>query len=239
MEWMLEAFPYILNAFFIVQIVSGGAMCIFGCKWRKGLIATLSVRIGIVLGLLFAAFLLKQSMDLLTLAFFSIFAIAIIFYVLAYKWVPLNHFLTGFLVGNKLAFMVVYRIMSEGGAKLNITVLLVVPLIVGLIAGFVVSSIFNYYTVTICIVYIGTVELVTGIADIINKTLFLATGRISYIFDLEDILLKVVGVEVPSLLEVVFILIVGIASFMWQRYLLLESGKDLSQTIVDDRNYKE
>ena len=87
--------------------------------------------------------------------------------------------------------------------------------------------------------YIGTVELVTGIASIINKTLFFATGRISYILDLEGLLLKVVGVEVPSLLEVVFILIVGIASFMWQRYLLLQSGTDLSQAIVDDRHYNE
>ncbi len=239
MEWILEAFPIILNAFFIVQIVSGGAMCIYGCKWRKGLIATLSVRIGIILGLLFAAFLINQSMDLITFAFLSIFIIAIIFYILAYRWIPLNHFLTGFLVGNKLTFMVVYRIMSEGGAKLNITILLVVPLIVGLIAGFIVSSIFNYYTVIICIVYIGAVELVTGIADIINKTLFFSTGRISYIFDIEGILLKIVGVEVPSLLEVIFILIVGIASFMWQRYLLIQSGKDLSQTIIDDRNYED
>ncbi len=127
--------------------------------------------------------------------------------------------------------------MSEGGAKLNFTVLLVVPLIVGIISDFIVSSIFTYYTVTICIVYIGTVELVTGISEIINKTLFFATGRISYIFDVEGVLLKLVGVDVPSLLEVVFIFIVGIVSFIWQRHFLIESGKDLSQTIIDDRNY--
>jgi hypothetical protein len=49
-------------------------------------------------------------------------------------------------------------------------------------------------------------------------------------------LLKIVGVEVPSFLEMVVIIIVGIASFILQKNLMERDGINLSDRIVDDRN---
>lgn len=231
-----EFFPILINAFFVIQIVTAGAMCIYGYKWRKGLIATLSIYIGIAIGIAIAAAIIRQSYNNITFALILIPIVAVIFYSLAYKWIPLNHFLTGFLVGNKLAFMIIYNLMKSSAVKFDFTILMVLPIVIGLIAGFVLCSIFTHVAVLVCLVYIGSVELVSGIFDIINKSLFVATGNISFIFNIEDILLKIVGVEVPSFLEMVVIIIVGIASFILQKNLMERDGINLSDRIVDDRN---
>ena len=73
------------------------------------------------------------------------------------------------------------------------------------------------------------------ISDLINKSLFVATGNIGFVFDIEDTLLKLVGVEIPSFWEVIFILIVGIISFIFQKKMIEDEGIDLSDMIVDDR----
>lgn len=236
MEEITGIFLLLFNAFFVVQIITAGAMCIYGYKWRKGLIATLSIYIGIFLGILIAAALISQSYNNIMTGLILIPITALLFYILAYKWVPLNHFLTGFLVGNKLAFMVIYNLMKSNMVDFDFSVLMVVPLIIGLIAGFILCSVFTHVAVLACLVYIGSVELVTGIFDFINKSLFVATGNISYIFDVEGLLLKIVGVDVPSFWEVVFIIIVGIVSFTLQKNLMEKEGIDLSNKIVDDRN---
>lgn len=235
MQEIVSFFPVLLNAFSIIQIFTAGAMCIYGYKWRKGLIATLSIYIGIILGILIAAALINQNYKNITFGLILIPIIALGFYSLAYKCVPLNHFLTGFLVGNKVAFMIVYNIMHEGHVKFDLAALLIIPIIIGLITGGVLCSVFTNAAVLTCLVYLGSVELVTKVSDLINKSLFLATGNVGYIFDLEGILLKVVGVEIPSFGEVIFIIIVGVFSFILQKKMMDRDGIDLSKKIVDDR----
>lgn len=235
MSGFIEFLPVIINIISVIQIVSAGAMCIYGCKWRKGLIATLSIHIGIFLGVALAAILINQSYENVTIAVILIPVIAIVFYIFAYTSIALNHFLTGFLVGNKLAFMILYNLMESDALDFDIGVLLIAPLLAGLISGIIICCKFTHHAVLTCIVYIGAVEFVTGIFDIINKSLFMATGDISYIFDLNGMILKLMGAEVPSFWEVVFILLVGIFSFVFQKKQLEEKGIDLSNKIVDDR----
>lgn len=235
MNEIVEFLPYLLNVFLAIQIVSAGAMCIYGYKWRKGLIATLSIYIGLSLGFLIALSIIKQDLNNLDFGALMIPVTAIVFYILAYRWVALNHFLTGFLVANKLGFMFIYNLMHEGIIQFDFDILMVVPIVLGFIAGFVLSRCFTHVAVLSCMVYIGTVELVTGVSDFINKSLFVATGDINFVFNMEDMLLKLVGVEIPSFVEVIFILVVGIASFVFQKNMLEKQGIDLSKVIVDDR----
>lgn len=235
MNGFVEILPHLLNTFFIIQTVSAGAMCIYGYKWRKGLIATLSIYIGIFIGVLIASAIIKQNYENITLGILMIPIITIVFYWLAYSWIALNHFLTGFLVANKITFMVIYNLMRSDVIDFDFGVLMIVPLLVGIVAGIIICCYFTYIAVLSCIVYIGTVELVTGIADLINKSLFVSTGDIRFIFDIEDLLLKLVGVDVPSFWEVIFILLIGSVSFSIQKTILEEEGINLSNVIVDDR----
>jgi len=235
MSEFVEFFPFLLNAFSVIQIVSAGAMCIYGYKWRKGLIATLSIYIGICLGLVIATAIIEQDFENLPLGVLMIPITTIVFYVLAYRWKALNHFLTGFLVANKLSFMVIYNLMHERIIDFDFGVLMTVPIVLGFLAGFIISSCFTYVAVLSCMVYIGTVELVTGVSDFINKSLFVATGNIDFIFDIEDSLLNLIGVEIPSFWETVSILIVGFISFFFQKAKLEKNGIKLTNVIVDDR----
>lgn len=235
MSGFAQFFPFLLNAFLIIQVVTAGVMCVYGYKWRRGLIATLSVYIGIFLGVLVAAAIIKQNYNNITFGLIPIPVIAFVFYILAYTSIPLNHFLTGFLVANKLTFMVIYNLMKSNAIHFDFGALMIIPIITGVIAGIVICCYFTHIAVLSCIVYIGTVEFVTGIFDLINKSLFVATGDIRFIFDIEDLLLKIVGVEVPSFWEMVLILIVGVASFILQKKMIEKNGIDLSKKIVDDR----
>lgn len=230
-----EIVVVVFNILLGLRVITSAIMCVYSCKWRKGLIATTSIYIGVGLAVLVLALLIESRIMDIEPAFIISVAIPFLFFILAYKWIWLNHFLTGFLVANKLLFMIIYRLMENGTIEDNFAILMIVPIIVGIIAGIIISCIFTYSAVLVCMVYIGAVDLVLSVSDIISKGLFIATSDISYVFDPEDIILKFFGVEIPSGIEIVFILIVGVASFILQKNQLDRAGIDLSDYIIDDR----
>lgn len=235
----METFIVILDIFFVLRLISSSIMCVYGYKWRKGLIATTSTYIGLSLGLIaFYIFIDNNLFEVEISAILSIIIIPIIFFILAYKCIWLNHFLTGFLVANKLLFMILYRLMEADIMDADFDILMITPVIMGILVGIIISAFFTHRAVLVCIVYIGTVDLVLFISSLINKSLFLATSDISYIFDPKDLLLKIIGIDIPSALEVLFIVIVGVLSFIWQKNQLDKKGIDLSNRIVDDRKKK-
>lgn len=235
----MEIFIIILDVFFALRLISSSIMCVYGYKWRKGLIATTSIYIGLSLGLIaFYALMRNNLFEIEVSAIISIIIIPIIFFILAYKCIWLNHFLTGFLVANKIMFMILYRLMRADVIDFNFDVLVIAPVLIGVLIGIIISAFFTHRAVLVCIVYIGTVDLVLFVSDLINKSLFLATSDLSYILDPEDLLLKIIGVDIPSALEVLFIIIIGVLSFIWQKNQLDKKGIDLSNRIVDDRNKK-
>ena len=232
---VIEIISVVINAFLVLRLITSVVMCVYGCKWRKGLIATTSLYIGIFLGLLLLAFLMEVSSLEMEINLLISAVVPIVFTIMAYKCIWLNHFLTGFLVFNKLSFMVIFRLMSERVIDIDLKYIIAIPIIIGIIAGIIISVKFINYAVLFCIVYIGTVDLVLSISEMINKALFVATSDLGFLFDPEDILLKLVGVDVPSVIEVIFIIVVGIISFILQKKLLDRQGISLSSYVVDDR----
>lgn len=230
-----EIVAVVFNILLGLRVVTSAIMCVYSCKWRKGLIATTSIYIGVGLAVIVLAMLMESRIMDIEPAFILSAIIPFLFPIMAYKWIWLNHFLIGFLVANKLLFMIIYRLMENGVIDTDFATLMIVPIIAGIIVGVIISCIFTYRAVLLCMVYIGAVDLVLSISDIISKGLFVATSDISYVFDPEDIVLKFFGVEIPSGTEIVFILIVGIASFILQKNQLDRSGIDLSDYVIDDR----
>ena len=67
------------------------AMGFYGYKWRKGLIATASLYIGVGIGILCAGLLLNVGVALGE-ALIVLVGVPVAFWFIAYKIIPLNHF---------------------------------------------------------------------------------------------------------------------------------------------------
>lgn len=225
----------IINVFFVIRLANSAAMCVLGYKWRKGLIAIASLNLGLILGFLTVIFFV-ETVDLdIEVSLLISALVPILFFILAYKCIWLNHFLTGFLVFTKLSFMIIYRLMSERVVDFDMELLIIISLSLGILAGLIISIACVNFAVLFCVVYIGTVDLVLSVSEIINNALFVATSDISFVFDPEDLFLKIIGIEIPSAIEVIFIVIVGVASFIGQKLWLDKQGIKLSSCIIDDR----
>lgn len=57
----LEVLYLILNAFVVIRLVVSGIMCVYGYKWRRGLIALMSTYVGIVIGLIICVVLIESE----------------------------------------------------------------------------------------------------------------------------------------------------------------------------------
>nr|DAJ34955.1 MAG TPA: protein of unknown function (DUF4203) [Caudoviricetes sp.] len=233
---ILSAIIFIINALTLIRFATSTVMCVYGYKWRRGLISITSLYIGLAMGTFLLKFLLE--LDIMEVEFCLIISlfVPILFSILAYEWVRLNHFLIGFITSIKLLFMLIYGIMDKGIIDFDIDILFSVPIIIGIVVGTILSTRLKYAAVILCLAYIGSVDLVINFFDLLNKGLFVATGDISYIFDIEGVIMQLIGVDIPSLLESVIIFAVTIISFICQSSLLQREGIDLSDYIIDDRN---
>lgn len=225
----------VLDIFVLIQTITSAVMCVYGYKWANKLIAIMSGYIGIMLGVILAGVLLNAGAGL-----WSVWIVPICYFAFmwsAYKIMWLNHFCAGFLIAMKIMYMILYTLMERGAMDSSVGTLLGAPVIVGVIVGILISSIYNNYVLLLCVSYIGATELVPRIVSFINKGLFAATGDLSYVFNPLDFLLGLFGIETASLLEVVGIIGVFIISFLWQRHLAILNNIDLSGRLIDDRNY--
>lgn len=234
---MIQAINYLLDFFVIVQVITSAVMCIYGYKWRKGLIATMSMYIGFALGVLVTVILLNAGAGLISL--WSIPVSMAIFWYCAYRIVTLNHFLAGFLLTVKISYMILYTIMDNGlySGDSDVALLLVLPIIIGVLSGFIIVAVYNNYVVILCISFIGAVELGSRIAEWINTGTFLATLDISLLFDPMEFILGIFGIETVGTLETILILLIFIVSFIWQKYKISKKGITLSDVPFDDRKH--
>ena len=223
----------ILNLFMVLRLVTSGVMCVFGYKWSKGLIAIMSSYVGIGMGGFITYLLLQNGMGLECIVVVPISAV--LFSVLAYKWIALNHFMAGFLLSIKILFMIAVN-MSENMSSDSSGMLFCFIVVLSIIIGIVVCNKYNHYILIACVSYLGAIELTTKIFDWINKGLFLSTGDISFIFNPVEFILSLLGIEIPSGGETIVIILIGLVSFWYQRSRVVSLGIDLSDKIVDDRN---
>lgn len=229
----LRELMYFIEAFIIFQTIISAVMCVYGYKWAKGLIATTSVYIGIYIGIFVAAFLVNSGTDEKT-AIIVVPIVAFLFWGFAYIWKPLNHFLAGFLLATKVAFMIIEILMNNEIMDIDFEMLIGIPIVLGIIFGFVACSIFNNWILLLCVTFVGATNLVPHIFTWIDRGSFVITGDISYIMDPQSLILSLFGIEIPSFWEGFFIIAVFLGSFFWQKLLMKNNGINMNK-IVDDR----
>lgn len=232
----MEIFLWIINVFAVVRMLTSAIMCVYGYKWSKGLIATMSIYTGVALGGIVFLIGMKVGAPIDTIIIVPIIASG--FSAAAYKNVILNHFMVGFLLAIKIAFMVILKFVEYFRIGSEFTIF-VVPVIIGIIAGLLVCIKYNNYILIACSAYIGATEFVPSIFSFLNKTMFVATGDISFIFDPVSFILSIFGITIPSGGEVFFILLLGGVSFYYQRKILIQKGINLSGVVIDDRKLKK
>lgn len=221
------------NLFIVVQTVTSAVMCVYGYKWSKGLIAVMSSYVGVAFGAALSMILIDEGVGLEIFIIVPIFAVA--FSKLAYEIVALNHFLAGFLLAVKISFMILTK-MYEYSMIESSELLFILPILIGVIAGMAAYRKFNKYIHIACIAFVGVTEFIPKLFELLNRSLFVATGDISFIFDPISFILSLFGIEVPSGGEVLCILVFGVISFCYQKNKVDKLGLDFSQKIVDDRN---
>lgn len=232
----MEGIYLAVNLFIVIQTVTSAVMCVYGYKWSKGLIATMSLYVGAAIGMLICGLFLENTQDSSVLLIIPI--CMVIFWILAYKSITLNHFLAGFLLAIKVSFMLITK-MYEYSLINDSDALLVLPIIIGIIAGFLTCTMFNKYILFACTAFIGVTEFVPKMFELVNKTLFVATGDISFIFDPMSFILSIFGITIPSNGEVFFMIVLGIISFYLQKNSAEKLGMNYKGTIINDRNLKE
>lgn len=228
----MEEFKIILGVFGLVETVCSGIMCVYGYKWSRGLIATMSLYIGFAIGMFASLSLLELTGEPIVLLFIPIVMVAL--WSSAYKNITFNHFLAGFLLTIKVSFMLLLLYVQNVGGQLELGLFLI-PVFIGVISGTVICAKYNNHILILCTSFIGATEFVPNVMDYINKTSFAMTGDISYLFDPIGFLLGLIGIEIPSTIEILLILVVFIGGYYAQRKILEAKDIDLKGTIIDDR----
>lgn len=228
----LEVLYLILNAFVVIRLVVSGIMCVYGYKWRRGLIALMSTYVGIVIGLIICVVLIESEAGGGSIIAIPICAVG--FAGLAYKNIGLNHFLGGFLLITKVSFMLITKAYEYGMAE-DIGWLFVLPIILGIIGGIAFSTRYTGYVVISCLAFWGAIDFVPNMFKLLNGTLFVMTGDFGYIFDPRSFIFSIFGIEIPSGGEVLFILVVTAVSIYFQKVRAEKENIKLDEKLVDDR----
>ncbi len=232
----MEGLYLVVEAFIVIQMVTSGIMCVYGYKWGRGLIATVSSYVGVAIGVVVCVMLFKSGFGVES--FIAIPTCAAAFSVMVYKKIVLNHFMAGFLLATKISFMIITKVFEYGTFD-DVGMLFVLPVVIGIIGGIVSCTQFTGYIVLACLAFWGAIDFVPKMFEWINGTLFVMTGDYSFIFDPTSFLLSLFGIEIPSGGEVFFILLLTIGGFYFQKVRAESEGKDLSRKLVDDRNIFE
>lgn len=221
--------------FMVAEGIVSLAMGFYGYKWRKGLIATASLYIGVGIGILCAGLLLNVGVALGE-ALIVLVGVPVAFWFIAYKIIPLNHFLAGFLLTLKISYMILYTLQDNEILQLDIKVFFILPIIIGIISGSILLICYNNYIVILCLSFISAVNFGTKIAEMIDKGTFLIKPDIGYFLNL-DTILNCLGIETVTLLDVVIIMGFFALFFTIQKNRLIKYNIDLTDVPMDDRKY--
>ena len=232
----METISLFVNIYIVIQTVTSAVMCVYGYKWSKGLIAVMASYVGVGIGIFICAFLMSNGVGPAAIILVPI--CGGVFSKLAYDIITLNHFLAGFLLAIKVGFMIFMK-MFEYSIIDDFSYVFIFPVIIGIFVGIQSCRCFSKYILIACVAFIGATEFVPRLFELINGTLFFATGDISFIFDPISFLLSLVGITIPSGGEVFFMLVIGGISFYYQKSYVDKNNIDLSDKAIDDRHLND
>lgn len=215
---MREIFTMLAIFCFVVQAINvfvGASLCFGPLKWRKNLIAITALGWGAVLGfLIWDNFLSSGDIDSLIIC---CLIGAIVLAAMAYTVSVVNRFIVGYILGEKLTFMLTTVLAKEGFMDGKLAILL--PILLGILVGLILMSRDHTGKKTYILAYtfVGASQVAPTVSDWINRGLFGITGDISFLFDPIDIIYSLFGIEITDVwtfIIVVLLMVLGVRTQM-------------------------
>ena len=224
----------------ILKVITSVLMGFFEVRWQKGLIGITGYIIGFNAGFVTAIYLYFR-LELEEISFVIIPIEMIICGRLAYRNLTFNHFLVGFLVADKISFLILEVLMDNNIIEFNLGILVIIPVVVGIIIGCIGCKFFVYKIMISCLALISAINLEPIIEKWVNRSLFVTTGDVGFVLESDPtkLILQIIGIEVPSLLGCFLMILLFGIFFAIHYFYIKKQGLALSQYIIDDRKLND
>lgn len=189
----------------LINVTLGAGLCFGALKWRKGLLTTVAIGWGLVLGIALAV-LANKPFGIVGVIV-SILVGVIALPILTYRVPGVNRFMLGFLVSSKLLFMLTTVLVKESAMEISTAV--AVPLIGGAVIGFILMA-WKQMRVSAFVLgctFIGASGIAPEIAKWINRIGFSLTGNPHFFFDPIDLIFAIFKIELTDTWTLVFMIL--------------------------------
>lgn len=180
----------------LISVTVGAGLCFGALKWHRGLLTTTAIAWGFILGLIAAMFISEVAGEVGVIPCILVGTIGLP--ILTYTLPAVNRFILGFLVSNKLLFMVTTPLAKDGA--IGIEEAIVVPLVLGIVAGLVLMA-WTKVSVSAFVLgctFVGASQIAPVISEWINRIFFAATGDIGYLIDPIDLIFALFKIELTD-----------------------------------------
>ncbi len=197
----------------LTKILLGAGFCFGALKWRKGLLTTVAIGWGLILGMVVAMFAGKPfgMVGIIISVLTGVIALPI----LTYRIPGVNRFMLGFLVSSKLLFMLTTVLAKESAMEIPTAV--AVPLIGGTVIGLILMT-WTQIRVSAFVLgctFIGASGIAPEVAKWINRIGFSLTGDSHFFFDPIDMIFAMFKIELTDTWTLIFmILFMAIGSYI-------------------------
>lgn len=224
----------------ILKVITSVLMGLFGVRWQKGLIGMTGCIIGFNAGFVTAMHLYFR-LELGEISFIVIPIETIICGILAYRNLTFNHFLVGFLVADKISFLILEVLMDNNVIDFDLGILVIIPVVVGIIVGCIGCKFFVYKIMISCLALISAINLEPIIEKWVNRGLFATTGDVGFVLETDPtkLILQVIGIEVPSLLGCFLMILLFGIFFAIHYFYIKKQGLELSEYVINDRKLND
>lgn len=189
----LLAFQIVID---LISVTIGAGLCFGALKWRRGLLTTTAIAWGFFLGLIAALFVGEAAGEVGAILCILIGTIGLP--ILTYTSPVVNRFVLGFLVSNKLFFMVTTPLAKDGA--IGIEEAIIIPLVAGTVVGIVLMA-WTKMRVSAFVLgctFIGASQIAPIVSEWANRILYGITGDIGYLFDPIDIIFALFKIELTD-----------------------------------------
>lgn len=180
----------------LISATVGAGLCFGALKWHRGLLTTTAIAWGFFLGLIAAMFVGEAAGEVG--AILCILVGTIDLPILTYTSPAVNRFVLGFLVGNKLLFMVTTP-LAKGGT-IGIEEAIMIPLVLGAVVGIALMA-WTKVRVSAFVLgctFIGASQIAPIVSEWANRILYGLTGDIGYLFDPVDLIFALFKIELTD-----------------------------------------
>ena len=182
--------------FDLISVTVGAGLCFGALKWHRGLLTTTAIAWGFFLGLVAAIFIAEAAGEVGAVLCILIGTVSLP--ILTYMSPAVNRFVLGYLVSNKLFFMVTTPLAKDG--TIGIEEAILVPLVAGTVVGIGLMA-WTRMRVSAFVLgctFVGASQIAPIASEWVNRICFGITGDPTFLFDPVDLVFALFKIELTD-----------------------------------------